>query len=179
MSTCVLAAFIVHMAQMDTAEGLAWDKAHNKLIEVLQETASLNLNVVHQVVKLAEHHLVHIELQQAAANRVKSVTMEANEALSDDLEQQVHKQKASTIQDLQKKLAIILVLVTQEQPGSCKSRQQDKRHGKGILKHETDKSWKHTKVNKTPATLCSQCGSPGLSAAFAVTGNTLPNTRSR
>eukprot|EP00961_Rhodomonas_salina_P010974 147115-Rhodomonas_salina.1 len=57
------AAIIARMASLDTAEGKAWEKVHNKLIELCQETSTLTLDMVQQVVKLAENHLVHINTQ--------------------------------------------------------------------------------------------------------------------
>eukprot|EP00961_Rhodomonas_salina_P246024 3324282-Rhodomonas_salina.1 len=60
MRACVQAAIIALMASMNSAEGKAWEKAHNKLIELRQETSTLTLDMVQQVVKLAENHLVHI-----------------------------------------------------------------------------------------------------------------------
>eukprot|EP00961_Rhodomonas_salina_P216878 2929972-Rhodomonas_salina.1 len=48
MRACVQAAIIARMALLDTPEGKAWDKAHNKLIELRQETSTLTLDMVQQ-----------------------------------------------------------------------------------------------------------------------------------
>eukprot|EP00961_Rhodomonas_salina_P227559 3076492-Rhodomonas_salina.1 len=45
MQACVQAAIIAHMASLDTPEGKAWDKKHNKLIELRQETSTLTLDM--------------------------------------------------------------------------------------------------------------------------------------
>eukprot|EP00961_Rhodomonas_salina_P028197 380959-Rhodomonas_salina.1 len=47
------------MASLNTAEGKAWEKEH-KLIELRQETSTLTLDMVQQVVKLVENHLACI-----------------------------------------------------------------------------------------------------------------------
>eukprot|EP00961_Rhodomonas_salina_P152433 2051735-Rhodomonas_salina.1 len=48
MSACVQAAIIARMVTLNTVEGKAWEKAHNKLIELHQETSTLTLDMVQQ-----------------------------------------------------------------------------------------------------------------------------------
>eukprot|EP00961_Rhodomonas_salina_P004869 66204-Rhodomonas_salina.1 len=92
MRVCVQAAIISRMASLNTAEGKAWEKVHNKLIELRQETSTLTLEMVQQVVKLAENHLARIELPSrgsaydtAAASALSTETSPA----STNLEEQV------------------------------------------------------------------------------------------
>eukprot|EP00961_Rhodomonas_salina_P268521 3628839-Rhodomonas_salina.1 len=49
MRVCVQAAIISRMASLNTAEGKAWEKAHNKLIELRQETLPASTNLEEQV----------------------------------------------------------------------------------------------------------------------------------
>eukprot|EP00961_Rhodomonas_salina_P234172 3164671-Rhodomonas_salina.3 len=92
MRACVQAAIISCMASLNTAEGKAWEKAHNKLIELSQETSTLTLEMVQQVVKLAEHHLTRIELpSQGSTNDTAAASALSTETspASTNLEEQV------------------------------------------------------------------------------------------
>ena len=108
MRACVQAEIIARMATLDSPEGKAWEKAHNKLIELRQESSTLTLEMVLQVVKLAENHLARIESRSTldAEGFTASATTPSSAAssASTGMEQQLAMQ-ASTITDLEKKLS--------------------------------------------------------------------------
>eukprot|EP00961_Rhodomonas_salina_P149343 2010095-Rhodomonas_salina.1 len=112
MRTCVQAAIIARMATLNTVEGKAWEKAHNKLIELSQETSNLTLDMVQQVVKLAENHFASIEStgimggQDLIASPVTVAETEQANATQAGLEQQVSIQ-AGTIHSLEERLSEI------------------------------------------------------------------------
>ena len=103
MRACVQAEIIARMATGNTPEGKAWEKAHSKLVELRQESSSLTLDMVLQVVKLAENHLARIESRSTADASDAGQRM-ANATQVDGMEQQIAMQ-ATTITDLEKKLA--------------------------------------------------------------------------
>ena len=103
MRACVQAEIIARMAASNTPEGKAWEKAHNKLIELRQETSSLTLEMVLQVVKLAENHLARIE-SRSAADASEQSPARANTAEASSMQEQIAMQ-ATTITDLEQKLA--------------------------------------------------------------------------
>eukprot|EP00961_Rhodomonas_salina_P276808 3740424-Rhodomonas_salina.1 len=70
------------MESLNTAEGKAWEKAHNKLIKLSQETSTLTLDMVQQVVKLAENHLASIDSDTLSRSSTDDLT--AASALATD-----------------------------------------------------------------------------------------------
>eukprot|EP00961_Rhodomonas_salina_P117319 1579339-Rhodomonas_salina.1 len=149
MRACVQAAIISRMASLNTAEGKAWEKEHNKLIELHQETSTLTLEMVQQVVKLAENHLALIKLQsQGSANDTVAASVLSTEMspASTNLEEQV------TLQAVAREQAV----------PTSKSRPKFQQ-GKN-LKSSLKRPFKATQnaldkaKNKTPATPCTTCG---------------------
>eukprot|EP00961_Rhodomonas_salina_P119440 1607102-Rhodomonas_salina.1 len=90
------------------AEGKAWEKEHNKLIELRQETSKLTLDMVQQVVKLVENHLALMDSRDedgatdhspASSFTERAASMDAT-TMQSGLEEQVNIQ-AGTIHTLE------------------------------------------------------------------------------
>eukprot|EP00961_Rhodomonas_salina_P243646 3292502-Rhodomonas_salina.1 len=164
MLACVQAAIIERMASLDTPEGKAWDKEHNKLIKLHQETSTLTLDMVQQVVKLAENHLTCINIPSRGGVADSAVTS----ALSTDttsvragLEEQVNMQ-ASMISTLEERLSEISAQVEREQEPTLTKGGRSSAGGKtqrtGLKRPFKAGQTPADKIkSKAPATPCTTC----------------------